>query len=412
LDTPVSQPYWLTLPPTVGTFTISGYHNIGKPESPSVLLVDFYLQINNTPISFQVPVIYSWTDPTQGERQRQILISPRATVTPSENLYLFSDRSAKEIDLTITNINLQGSGNIDWQLPYDWEVTPSTHTYKFVDGEGVIRSQFRIIPPEDPVSVETFIAGSQIQVQKYFSQSTIDYNHLPLQTYFYPTTVKLIKLNIRVPQLRVGYIMGSGDDIPQVLSQLGIQVILLTEENFVENEITRLDAIITGIRAYNTQKWLSNIQPLLLDYIKSGGTLLVQYNVSRNMILEELGPYPFKISRDRVSVETAPVQFLVEGHPLLNIPNKITPGDFDGWIQERGLYFSNEWSPAYETPIGSSDPGEELRSGGLLYAKYGNGIFIYTGYSFFRQLPAGVPGAIKLFVNLISAKDRYESEKK
>jgi hypothetical protein len=166
--------------------------------------------------------------------------------------------------------------------------------------------------------------------------------------------------------------------------------------------------IITGIRAYNTQKWLAGIQPLLMDYVKNGGTLLVQYTVSRNMILDELGPYPFQISRDRVSVETAPVQILDNNHPLLNFPNKISQQDFNGWVQERGLYFSNEWDPAYETPIGSNDPGEKLKSGGLLYARYGKGTFIYTGYSFFRQLPAGVPGAIKLFVNLISARSGSE----
>jgi len=196
--------------------------------------------------------------------------------------------------------------------------------------------------------------------------------------------------------------MGSVDAIPASLVQIGYSVTLLDESILQSKDLGIYDAIIIGIRAYNTEEWLKYQQAKLMEYVHNGGTMIVQYNTSRGLKTKDLGPYPFKLSRDRVSVEDAPVRILAPDHPVLNTPNKITMADFDGWIQERGLYFPNEWDERYTPIISSHDPNEPDRDGGLLVAEYGDGHYVYTGYSWFRELPAGVPGAYRLFANLVS----------
>jgi hypothetical protein len=242
----------------------------------------------------------------------------------------------------------------------------------------------------------------------FYNEATIDYPHIPFQVLFSPSEVTLARIDINPAAMNVGYIMGSGDEIPQILSQMGLNVSLLEERNFAATNLENFRAIVIGIRAYNTQDWMKTAQSALMDYVKNGGTLVVQYNVSRGLNFKNIGPLPFNISRVRVSQEDAPVSFLIPDHPLLNFPNKITVKDFEGWIQERGLYFADEWDGIYETPLASNDSGEESGAGGLLYCRYGNGIYIYTGYAFFRQLPAGVGGACRLFMNLIAARGSNE----
>jgi hypothetical protein len=231
----------------------------------------------------------------------------------------------------------------------------------------------------------------------------IDHPHIPIQTLLPPAEARLVRTDIRRTGTRVAYLMGSGDQVPEALGQLGYQVTLLDDDEVENADLARFDAIVVGVRAYNTRPRLRTLQPRLLDYVSNGGRLVAQYNTSDEALNDRLGPYPFKISRDRVTVEEAPVQF-VESHPLMSRPNKIGATDFDGWVQERGLYFASTWdSTRYETPLACNDPGEKPLAGGLLYARYGKGVFIYTTYDWFRELPAGVPGAYRLFANLVSA---------
>src|SRR6185369_15458005 len=202
----------------------------------------------------------------------------------------------------------------------------------------------------------------------------------------------------------VGYVMGSGDQVPDALRQIGYKVTLLSDDDLESGSLARFDAIVIGVRAYNTRPRLRVLQPRLLDYVRAGGTMVAQYNTPDTTLDAEIGPWPFRISRDRVTVEEAPVRLLKPQHPLLTRPNRIGEGDFAGWIQERGLNFPNTWDPQYETVLSSNDPGEPPRDGGLLVARYGKGIFIDTSYDWFRELPAGVPGAFRLFANLVSAR--------
>jgi hypothetical protein len=197
--------------------------------------------------------------------------------------------------------------------------------------------------------------------------------------------------------------MGSGDVIPEYLQQLGYNVKLLSDDDIDTTNLNKFDAIVIGVRAYNTRDRLSVDQPKLLNYVEDGGTLVVQYNTSFNLVVDNIGPYPLTLSHDRITVEDAPVTFLNPSDPILNYPNKISQKDFEDWIQERGLYFANKWDSRYKAVLSGNDPGESPLEGGLLYSNYGKGVFIYTGYSWFREIPAGVPGAFRIFVNMISA---------
>ncbi len=205
--------------------------------------------------------------------------------------------------------------------------------------------------------------------------------------------------------------MGAGDAIPEALEQIGYQVDLLEDTDITPENLKQYDAVIAGVRAYNTIDRMGFHHQAIMEYVKAGGNYIVQYNTNRGLKSEEQGPYPLKISRDRVTVEEAPVTILEPKHPLMQSPNKITAADFDGWVQERGLYFPNEWDEQYTPLLSCKDPQEEKElKGGLLVADYGKGTFIYTGYSWFRELPAGVPGAYRLFVNLISYRQAAEKD--
>jgi len=238
---------------------------------------------------------------------------------------------------------------------------------------------------------------------------SIKYDHIPAQALFPPSTIKAVRLDLKKKGDHIGYIMGAGDDVPASLRQVGYKVTLLKEEAINLQKLQQFNSVVIGIRAFNMNERLRYCHHALLEYVRLGGTLVVQYNTlpgraaDSRLVTDSIGPYPFKLSSERVTMEDAPIKILNAQHPLLNKPNKITDADFSNWIQERGLYFPNEWSKKYETVISCNDTGETPKDGGILYTKYGKGIFIYTSYSWFRELPAGVPGAYRLFVNLISA---------
>ncbi|UCF64590.1 MAG: PIG-L family deacetylase [bacterium] len=395
----VTRPYWLNGNPNPGAYDINQQEFIGKPENEPALEAIFSFQVNQENIEYKIPVLYKWTDPVQGERYREVMISPPVKVSFKEKLYLFPNQNTKSVELDVTHIHSESGPGMTLEVPAGWLIQPET-----ISLNGNASLSFNITPPRYSNTVSASLIQPNTYSKPLFQESVIDYAHIPLQALFSPAAVTLVRLDIKYPTLRVGYIMGSGDDIPPILTQLGISVIQLDEQNFASTNLSSLNSIITGIRAYNTQPWLLGAQPALLEYVKSGGTLVVQYNVSRGLVMDNIGPYPFQISRDRISDENSPVSLLKPTHPLFNFPNKIEQTDFDGWVQERGLYFAGEWDRMYDTPLAATDPGEQPKAGGILYCNYGRGIFIYSGLAFFRQLPAGVSGAYKLFVNMIAAK--------
>jgi hypothetical protein len=346
--------------------------------------------------------VYKHTDPVEGEVYRPFSITPPVFVNLAGEVYIFSDQAPKPVQVVVNAGKDNVAGSLALQLPNGWRATPATVPFNLKNKGGEQQVQFMVYPPEEQQEA-TLTAVATIDGKNYsLGLNTISYSHIPAQTTFPEATARIVKLDLKTKGQKIGYIMGAGDDIPASLRQIGYNVTLLKESDMTAANLQQYGAIIVGVRAYNTQERLKFYQPALLEYVKNGGNMIVQYNNNFGLVTPELGPYPLQLSRDRVTVEEADVRFLKPEHPVLNTPNKITQKDFEGWVQERGTYFPNKWSPEYEAILSSNDPGEPALDGGLLVAPYGKGNYIYTGYGFFRQLPAGVPGAYRLFANLIS----------
>jgi len=408
-DRPYTQPYWLQSKGSMGLFAVEDQELIGMPETESISL-RVTLFAGDEQLTFVTPIVYRWTSRVAGEQYRPLEIIPAVAINTEQRLYVFSDSKPKEVGLLLKAGRDEVSGNLRLQLPAGWQVKPETLQFALAKKDEESRLYFSVTPPNS-ASAGSLVAKAQVG-QKTLSHGLhiIDYPHIPKQTLFPLAEAKLLRLDIKKNNERIAYIMGSGDEVPDYLKQLGYAVDFLTDADLDDTELDQYDTIIAGVRAYNTRSRLKQFHKRLMNYVYSGGTYIVQYNTSRGMVVDNVGPYPLRLSRDRVSVEDAPVSLNLPNHLLLNTPNKITLADFDGWIQERGLYFADQWDDKYETPLSSHDPGETEKFGSIVYGQYGEGVFIYTGLSWFRELPAGIPGAYRLFVNLISAGSAHEQE--
>jgi LmbE family N-acetylglucosaminyl deacetylase len=304
------------------------------------------------------------------------------------------------------NVATEVHGAVRLQAPSGWTVEPATAVLEMKPAERRTDYVFRLTPRGlQPGRAE--IGAVVTSAGKSYSEgyTVVTRPDLPAFNYYQPSRLAISAVDVKVPAgLKIGYIIGAGDEIPPVLQQAGLDVSRISGDDLATGDLHRFDTIVVGIRAYDTREDVRKFNSRLLDYVSAGGTLLVQYNSGlADFNAGHFTPYPATLSRERVTVEEAPVEILTPQDPLFQYPNRITPADFDGWVQERGLYFMNDWDSHFEPLLASHDPGESPLKGGLLRAHYGKGTYIYTGYSFFRQLPAGVPGAIRLFVNLVSA---------
>ncbi len=403
-DIPQTNAYWLNKEWELGMYTVEDQLWRGLPETPRSFRVRFNFLVEGTPMALESDVIFKRTDDVKGEVYRPFEITPPVFANFVEKVYVFSNDAPQTVEVLLKAGAPDVVGSVALQHPKGWRVEPEKIDFslKLKGEEQLVR--FQLFPPE---------AQSEGKIQPIVTVNGKDYNreivlieydHIPTQTILRESASKVVKIDLKKAGDRIGYIMGAGDNIPASLKQIGYNVILLEENDLTPENLQQFDAIIMGVRAYNTKTRLRFAQPNLLKYVENGGTLIIQYNTSNDLVLpiDELAPYPLKLSRDRVTVEAAEVHFLKPEHPVLNNPNKITAKDFAGWVQERGLYFPNQWDERFEAILSCNDPGEPARDGGLLIAKYGSGYYIYTGYSFFRELPAGVPGAFRLFANMIS----------
>ncbi len=399
----ISEPYWLRSRPTDGAYEIADRAPMGKAESLTSLSVRFDVEIEGTHIAYDTPVLFRWTDRVLGERYRPLEIVPPVTLRFERNVYLFPDETPREVRVVVESPGPAASGPVRLTLPRGWRVAPAETTIAVTGPDDPATLRFWVTPPraDGGATMEAFMTVAGTRQAR--SRTVIDYSHVPVTTLFPEASARLVRAEVRVRGAKVGYVMGSGDEIPAALEQMGYTVTLLNDGEVESSALGEFDAIVVGIRAYNTRTRLRAMRDQLLAYVADGGSLIVQYNTSEDAIQNQLGPYPFQISRGRVTVEAAPVRFQSPEHPLLRTPNRITASDFDGWVQERGLYFASPWDPKYETILSMNDPDEPPLEGSTLYARYGKGCFIYTGISWFRQLPAGVPGAYRLFANLVGA---------
>ena len=404
-NAPYSGPYWLNEPHSLGLFTVKDKSMIGKPENGPAIVFQIQMELDGEKLSFSVPLIYKWTDPVKGELWRPVEVVPPLSLNLSEPVVVFNNAGPRMVSvLAKSNVDHKLVGAISLDLPKGWRSEPAGHSIELSHRGEEKPVLFRVFP-SDEEATSVLKAKATLEGQTFDrSMQVIAYDHFPIQTLLPPAEAKLVRINLKKEGARVGYVEGAGDQIPAALRNMGYEVVELKNDEVAPAALAGLDAVVLGVRALNTNERIQYFMPDLLDYVKKGGTLIVQYNTNSRLEIaqDKFSPYPLALSRDRVTDEDSEVKILKPQHVALNAPNKITANDFEGWVQERGLYFPNKWDPKFEAPIAMKDPGEELTEGSLLIAKYGEGNYVYTGLSFFRELPEGVPGAYKLFANLVS----------
>ena len=398
-DARLTGPAWLELPATAGLYPVRDPGQAGIPEEPAPVEAELVFAFGDQTLTIRRPVTFKWVDPVLGERYRRLEVIPAVTVDPSEPLLVFPDTAPRALEVTVRSVG-GATGTLALETPAGFAVTPAKAPFTLeAGGEQTLR--FEVTPPKGEA---TGVLRAVATVGgKRFDRGLrrIEYAHIPIQTWLPPAEVKLTRVDMRHVRRRIGYVPGPGDAVPSALRQAGYEVTPLTLVELREQPLTPYDAIVFGVRAFNVEPKLASLHAKLMAYVEAGGTVLVQYNTS-NWISKappNLGPFPFTIGQGRVTDEGAVVEAVAD--PILAGPNRIGPDDWRSWVQERGLYFAETWDERYAAPLAMHDPGEPPLRGSLLVGRHGKGVFIYTGLAFFRQLPAGVPGAFRLFANLV-----------
>ncbi|MGB0878960.1 MAG: PIG-L family deacetylase [Polaribacter sp.] len=395
-----SDPYWLREKASLGMYRVDNQELIGNPETPRATKIDFNILIDEVPITITKNIIRRYAERDKGEIYEPFEVLPKVTTRLKNKVIIFSDDTPQKVQVEVRAGANTIKGDVRLFAPKNWTVSPKTILFEIDKKSDKQVVEFLVTPPKNQSEgkLEAIITSNKKMYDKELIE--INYNHIPKQSVLVTSEAKIVRLNIQKVGKTIGYIKGAGDAIPESLRQIGYTVLTINPSEITEENLHKFDAIVLGIRAYNVVKELKFKQKYLLEYVKKGGTLIVQYNTNRRV--DVAAPYPLNLSRDRVTDEFAEVRILDKNHPLLNFPNKITHQDFEGWVQERGLYFPNSWDAAYTPILSMNDKGETPKNGSLLIAKYGKGNYIYTGLSFFRELPAGVSGAYKLFANMLS----------
>jgi len=397
-----TQPYWLREKGTVGMYWVDDPEIIGTPDVIRQAKVTFYIDINGVTFPYDRQIVYKYNDNVKGEVYEPFDIVPDVTTSIIDKVSLFNGKNTKKVTVRVKAGKADVKGVVKLELPQTWTVSPVEIPFSLArKGEEAVVS-FDVTAPktneEATAKAIAIVGGKSFDLER----SDINYSHISKQMVLRRSESRFLKLDIKTGGEKIGYIMGAGDEVHKSLIQMGYDVTLLSPQEITRSRLAAFDVVITGIRAYNTVDELALKQPVLMDFVREGKTMIVQYNTVDPLVTKELGPYPLKLSRDRVTEENAEVRFLAPQHRILNSPNKITSADFQGWTQEQGLYYPSEWDKAYTAILSANDRGEKPKDGALLVARYGKGHYIYTGLSFFRELPEGVAGAFRLMANMIS----------
>lgn len=398
-----SNAYWLDEPSTLGMYKVAEEELIGLPETPPTFTADFRLKIDNEQITITKPVVYRYTDLAKGEIYEPFVVMPKASVAIEGKVHVFGETEPKKIRVRVKSFTDNFKGTLHLDAPKNWKIIPESQEVQFSQRGATQYYEFLIQPPTEQSEVT-------LTPQLVVGKETLDkeihelyYDHIPAQKVLLSSASKLVQIDLKKKGNRIGYIQGAGDEVGHYLKQIGYQVEEITVKSISLAKLQRFDAVVLGIRAFNVLESLKYKNEILFKYVKEGGNVVVQYNVNRGqLVTDAIAPYALRVSHDRVTDEESEVVFIDENHPVLQYPNKITQKDFEGWVQERGLYFPDKWDPAFTPILSMHDKGEQALEGSLLVAKYGKGHYVYTGLSFFRELPAGVPGAYRLFANLLS----------
>jgi hypothetical protein len=399
----LSIPYWLREAQTEGLYNVSDQKLRGMAADPPSVITRVECIIAGEPITYEIPVVYRTIDPAEGEIYRPLYITPPVTITLEDEALVFAKGNERMINMTLTAIKDSISGVLNLSISDPgWQISPQQIPWTFKRSGETIALGCTITPPDNSASA-TFKPQIIIDNQTFHhTVATIDYDHLPYMSIVRDASVKLKSLDIKTISRPIAYIEGAGDDVDKALEQLGYDVDMIAPGNITPPVLGRYQVIILGVRSFNTLEELAYKNVVLFDWVKQGGTLIVQYNTNRGLVTDQIAPYSLSLSRDRVTEENAPVTILAPEHPAFNFPNKIDNSDFTGWVQERGLYYPNQWDEKFTPLLQMNDSNETPTKGALLVAPYGEGYYVYTGLSWFRHLPAGVPGAYRLLSNIIS----------
>ena len=395
-----STAYWLKSKGTLGMYS-APKDLIGLPQTPAAEQISFTLNIDNTALQILKDVVYKFNDPVDGEVYRPFNVLPKVSASIAEKVLVFANENSQKVAVHVRAGKDNIEGTLQLNAPKGWVVSsPQLFT---LERQGETSTLWFTVTP--PKNQSQGYLRPLIQIgDTYYDKEliNIDYNHIPYQSVLLPSKAKVVRINIEKKGQHIGYIQGAGDGVGQSLEQIGYTVTNLDVTEISAQSLKKYDAVVVGVRAYNTIAALAFAQKELNKYVQAGGTMVVQYNTSHRLVTKQVAPYALSLSRDRVTDEFAPVTILDPSHSVLNSPNKITQEDFKGWVQERGLYFPNKWAEEFTPILAMNDKGAPQTKGSLLVARYGKGHYVYTGLSFFRELPAGVAGAYRLFANIIS----------
>jgi len=417
-DLPISQPYWLVEPMSPGSYNVHDQTLIGNPENTPSLEALFSINLYGESFLIRQKVNYRYTEAVRGESYQPMTIVPTLMAYCDPSLLVFTKGKEQALSVVIqekvmkypdeerSSIHTTGvmtESKADHVSPAI-SITPVTGIETRKLSVNIKRQNFWLKSNEQKdLNEETWVTNLQHGASDTLLQCrTISYEHIPRIDYFKPANSTIVSVDLKTAGNRIGYIEGAGDKVPDALTAMGYTVIRLDENSVTDEGLRKLDAVIAGVRAYDVHDWLTGKYTILMDYIKSGGNLIVQYNRNQGTDSTGIGPFPFGISNARVTEENAQVHFLNPAHPVLHYPNEISNKDFDGWIQERGIYFAQHFDPGYQPILSMHDSGEPDQNGSLITCTYGIGSFTYTGLVFFRELPAGVPGAYRLLANIIA----------
>jgi LmbE family N-acetylglucosaminyl deacetylase len=400
-STPPSQPYWLRTKGTVGLFDVDDPSLIGRPENPPAFPLEYVFDVGG-----QTLVIAGEprpaADPAAPALRRRLEVIAPVSVRFIAGVRLFAPGAARPVTVDLTAARARAAGTVRLDAPAGWVVTPASQPFRLAAPGAHARFTFTVTAPPQ---LATAPLGASVEINgQRFDQQRIEvrYDHLPLQLLQPPASAHAVSLELATRGRHVGYLPGAGDDVPAALEQMGYEVTSLTGADLTPDRLRGLDAVVIGIRAFNVRTDLAERLPGLFAYVEAGGTVVAQYNTLDGLREGWLAPFQLHLSRDRVTDEHAPVTILAPEHPVLTVPNRISAADFEGWVQERGLYFPDRWDERFTAILASGDPGEPPLKGGLLVARHGNGYVVYTSLAWFRQLPEAVPGAYRLFANLVS----------
>lgn len=403
-DTDYSNPYWLKEQKSKGMFVVQNQNLRNLPQTENNYPVTFVLDVEGTTIDITKNITYKFNSPENGETYRPFVILPDVVVSFVNNVVVFADNNPKEIAVKVKAFQNSSKGTVSIESPKGWAISPKEIPFEIQKkGEESI-VKFLLTPPSNPDNANLNLTAKTNG--KIYNQELIeiDYDHIQKQSVLKTAQAKATRLDLKKSKQNIAYLMGATDEIPKGLEQIGYNVKLLNVNEITTENLATFETLILGIRAYNTISELKLKSKILNEYVENGGTVIMQYITSgfrSNLDLSDFSPYPIKIGRERVTEEDAKVTFVNPNHKVLSYPNKITEKDFENWIQERGLYFGAEWSKEFEPIFSMNDKNENPKQGSLLITKHGKGHFVYTGISFFRQIPNGTDGAYRLLVNLI-----------